>query len=246
MKKRPNRPGRDRYAEQDREVQEPRVNTRKLFHPSRVKAKSENQQDLLDAIDDNDIVFGHGPAGSGKTFLAVAKAVEALQNGDVSKIVLLRPTIGVGRTSGFLPGTLHEKVLPYLRPLMDELGNFFTGQQLRKLIEDQVIELDSLEYVRGRTHKHSFVILDEAQNATRGDFEVFLTRLGEGSKFVITGDLTKKADGTLKQCDLQAGEQGAFEHFAGKFDLDGIETVELTIVDIVRHPLVRKMLEQGL
>lgn len=219
----------------------------KLFQPSKIRPKSEGQRQLIDAIDDATIVFAAGPAGSGKTYLAVAKACEMLSSGDIDGIVLLRPCIGVGATTGFLPGDLAAKVSVYLRPLLDELRNFHAAATLRELIEAGTIELTSLEYARGRTFKRKVVILDEAQNATRDDFRVFLTRLGEGSKYLITGDLSRNDDGSLTQCDLRRSEQGSFEDYSERFaDLPGIANVRLCTLDIVRHPLVRLMVEAGL
>ncbi|MGZ6045580.1 MAG: PhoH family protein [Isosphaeraceae bacterium] len=211
----------------------------KLFRPSKIRPKSDGQSALITAIDHSTIVFADGPAGSGKTYLAVAKASEMLQNNDIDGIVLLRPCIGVGSTTGFLPGDLIAKVSVYLRPLLDELRNFHTAASLRELIEAGTIELTSLEYARGRTFKGKCVILDEAQNATRDDFRVFLTRLGEGSKYLITGDLS--------QSDLRSGDQGSFRHYAELFrHLPGVASIHLEVVDIVRHPLVRMMIEAGL
>jgi phosphate starvation-inducible protein PhoH len=182
------------------------------------------------------------------THVAVAKAVECLVAGDVNKIVLIRPCLGLGRTGGYLPGSLEEKMGPYLRPLLDELENFFpTKDDIARQIRDGKIELTSLEFIRGRTFKHAFVILDEAQNATYDEMKAFLTRLGEGSLYVITGDLTKSADGRLAQSDLRVDEQGALEHYADRLgDIVGVEVATLTTVDVVRHPLVRLFLERGL
>lgn len=222
------------------------INERKLFNPSKVQPKTENQRAYMESIDRNDITFGLGPAGSGKTYLAVAKGVEAFQNEEVQRLVFIRPCLGVGRTSGFLPGDLEAKVSHYLRPILDELRSFYTPEQIRKLIDAESFELTSLEYARGRSLKHSFVILDEAQNATRDECWTFLTRLGEGSKYVITGDISRKGDGTLAQSDLHPQDQGALEAFADRFgDIPGIATVTMNQVDIVRHPLVRAIVERG-
>lgn len=219
----------------------------RVFRPKRIQAKSQGQQDLLDAIDGNDLTFGLGPAGAGKTIIAVAKAVEALESGEVNRIILVRPCLGLGRTSGFLPGTLEEKVSPFLRPLLDELENFYTAAQIQQKVADKTIELTSLEFIRGRTFKHAFVILDEAQNATYDEIKAFLTRLGQGSKYVITGDVTKGESGRLAQSDLPRDEQGALEHYADRLgDIVGVGVVTLKTVDVVRHPLVRLFLERGL
>jgi phosphate starvation-inducible PhoH-like protein len=208
---------------------------------------SEGQEALIDAINANDVVFGVGPPGSGKTRIAVAKAVEALDSGKVNRIVLVRPCLGLGRTSGFLPGTLEAKVSPYLRPLLDELKEFYGKPELTKKIADEVIELASLEFIRGRTFKHSFVILDEAQNATRAELKSFQTRLGEGSIYVITGDISKDEHGHLEQSDLHPSEQGSLEYYLERFgDIEGVGVARMGVVDCVRHPLVRKFLEVGL
>lgn len=217
-----------------------------LFKPSKVRAKTANQQEYIDAIDRNTIIFAIGPSGSGKSHLAVAKAVEAFQREEAERLVFIRPCLGVGRTSGYLPGDLEAKVSHYLRPILDELGHFYTPEQVRKLIDSRAFELTSLEYCRGRNFRDSVVILDEAQNATQDELWTFLTRLAEGTKYIITGDLSRNADGRLTQCDLPPHEQGALERFAGRFaDLAGIAAVRLTQVDIVRHPLVRAMVERG-
>ena len=219
----------------------------KLFRPATARPRTDGQRRLLEAIDSADITFADGPAGSGKTHLAVAKACEALANGEARHVVLIRPTVGVGRTTGFLPGDLNAKVGVYLRPLLDELAHFHEPKKLAEMIEDRTIELTSLEYARGRTFRRSVVILDEAQNATRDDFRVFLTRLGEGSKYIITGDLSRSAAGGYQQCDLPACDQGAFEDYSGRFThLTGIARVTLGVADIVRHPLVKAMVAAGL
>lgn len=241
-----------RRSRQDRrferfEAEEIREKAAPAVAPSRFRPRTAGQRDLLEAIDDHDIVYGLGPAGSGKTAACVAKAVEALKAGDVLRLILMRPTIEAGPTLGFLPGTLEEKVSPYLRPLLDELGNHYAAKDLKKLLEDGTIELTSLGLCRGRTFKHAVVILDEAQNATFSDFDLFLTRLGEGSQYLITGDVSRREDGSLKQCDLPRHEQGALEKNAARFlHIEGIAAVTLTAADIVRHPLVRKMVEAGL
>lgn len=218
-----------------------------VLRPRRVRAKSQGQQDLIDAIDDNDVTFGVGPAGSGKSHVAIAKGVECLVAGDVNKLVLIRPCLGLGRTSGFLPGSLEEKMSPYLRPLLDELENFYKKAEIRQMIEEGKVELTSLEFIRGRTFKHSYVILDEAQNCTYDEIKAFLTRLGESSIYVITGDTSKCDDGRLAQSDLHPGEQGALEYYMKRFgNIVGVGVAELSTVDVVRHPLVRLFLERGL
>ena len=220
-----------------------------LFKPKPIqfKPRTPGQAALCEAIDANDIVFVDGPAGSGKTFMAVAKACESLAAKDVRSIVLIRPTIGVGPTTGYLPGDLNAKVSVYLRPLLDELRHFHRPDAIKEMIGDGTIELTSLEYARGRTFRRAVVILDEAQNATHEDFRVFLTRLGEGSQYIITGDLSRDEAGGYRQCDLHPRLQGAFEHYAGRFNhIPGIGRVALQVADIVRHPLVKAMVAAGL
>lgn len=229
-----------------RDRQSPRV-AESLFRKRPVKAKTPGQEDLIGAIDDSTITFGVGPAGSGKTYLASRLALEALEDGDVDKIILSRAAIGLGPTSGFLPGDKDDKIRVYLRPLLDELGAALPPGSLDRLIEDGKIEFAPFEFLRGRNLRRAFVILDEAQNCTRKDFEAFLTRLAEGSKFVILGDNTLRTDGTYKQSDLPVPLQGALDEMIRLVEpIDDIEVVQLEMVDCVRHPLVRKLLEAGL
>jgi phosphate starvation-inducible protein PhoH and related proteins len=219
------------------------VKQRKLY--SYPRPKTDNQLVYMEAIDSNDIVFCTGPAGSGKTHLAVGMAVEALKDGDVKKIVAIRPCIGVGKTMGFLPGKIENKVAPYLRPIMDELMKFFTPEEIRRLRANDILEMGSLEHIRGRTIEDAFVILDEAQNCTEKEMKAFLTRLGFGSKFVLNGDISRGRDGQYEQCDLPVRERGAFEAECNNLgDIEGIAVVKLTKLDIVRHPLVQKMQER--
>lgn len=211
------------------------------------RAKTENQQRYMEAIEDNDITLCSGVSGCGKTHLAVGMAVQALKEGECKRIIAVRPCVGVGKTMGFLPGEIENKVAPYLRPIMDELRKFFTIDEIDKLRRQEVLEMGSLEHIRGRTLDDAVVILDEAQNCIREELKVFLTRLGFGSKFIINGDITRDSEGRYTQCDLPPHEQGAFEYQCTNLgDIPGIAVVGLTKLDIVRHPLVQKMMERGL
>jgi len=199
-------------------------------------ARTFGQMKYLDAIRANDFVFGLGPAGTGKTYLAMAMAVSSLLRGDVSRIVLTRPAVEAGESLGFLPGDLQQKVLPYLRPLYDALYDMMDPDQIERHTERGVIEIAPLAYMRGRTLNHAFVILDEAQNTTPEQMLMFLTRLGFDSKCVITGDLT--------QVDLPPNKtSGLLEARRTLAGVDGISIVELTEADVVRHPLVTKIIQ---
>lgn len=183
----------------------------------------------------NDIVFGIGPAGTGKTFLAVAMAVTAFRNKDVDRIILTRPAVEAGEKLGFLPGDLQNKVDPYLRPLYDGLYEIMGGDLYMKYMERGVIEIAPLAYMRGRTLDNSFIILDEAQNTTPEQMKMFLTRIGFNSKAVITGDIT--------QIDLPGDKKSGLKEVTNILkDIDGIEFVFLTEKDVVRHELVQKII----
>lgn len=201
----------------------------------RIRCMSAGQKYYCDAIDKNTLTFGIGPAGSGKTFLAVAAAVTAFRRGDVSRIILTRPALEAGERLGFLPGDLKEKVDPYLIPLYDALKELLGTESCARLVERGAIEVAPLAYMRGRTLSSAFIILDEAQNTTSGQMKMFLTRIGGGSKMVVTGDIT--------QIDLpDKTESGLVEAIR---ILDGIKDVSvcrLTCSDIVRHGLVRRIL----
>ena len=200
-----------------------------------IRAKTEGQQQYLAAIDENTIVMGIGPAGTGKTYLAVAKAVEALYAKKVGRIVLTRPVVEAGERLGFLPGTLSEKIDPYLRPLFDALQEMLGAEITAKLVETGVIELAPLAYMRGRTLSDAFVILDEAQNTSVEQMKMFLTRLGANSKMVVTGDIT--------QVDLPGGKSGLI-HAVGILDsVEGLAISELTSADVVRHDMVARIVE---
>ena len=196
-----------------------------------IRPKTANQKRYVDAIEDNTITFGIGPAGTGKTYLAMAKAVAALQAKKVNRIVLTRPAVEAGESLGFLPGTLSEKIDPYLRPLFDALHDMIDVDSIPRLIQTGVIEVAPLAYMRGRTLNDSFIILDEAQNTTPEQMKMFLTRLGFGSKMVVTGDVT--------QIDLQNGAKSGLRVITDILqDIDDIAFMELTAEDVVRHRLI--------
>jgi len=199
-----------------------------------IKPKSVNQRKLVEAVFENDIVFAIGPAGSGKTYIAVAMAVRALKNKEVKKIIITRPAVEAGESLGFLPGDLKEKVDPYLRPVYDALGDMLTKEKLKYYLEHDIIEIAPLAYMRGRTLHKAFILLDEAQNTTHMQIKMFLTRMGPHSKVIITGDTTQidlpnnQHSGLLKAIDLIK-------------DIDGIEVIRLQGKDVVRHKLVQQI-----
>lgn len=200
-----------------------------------IRAKTLGQRYYINAIKKNDLVFGIGPAGTGKTYLAVVMAVSALKNGNVNKIILTRPAVEAGESLGFLPGDLKEKVDPYLRPLYDALHDILGMEHTQRLIERGTIEIAPLAYMRGRTLDDAFVILDEAQNTTQAQMKMFLTRLGFGSKMVITGDQT--------QIDLPRGVKSGLIMAEGILsEVKGIEFIHLEQTDVVRHPLVARII----
>ena len=197
--------------------------------------KTLGQKNYLQAIDSHDITFGIGPAGTGKTYLAMAMAVSALRNGDVSRIILTRPAVEAGEALGFLPGDLREKLSPYLRPLHDALTAMMPVEETQKHMERETIEIAPLAYMRGRTLNNAFVILDEAQNSTNEQMFMFLTRLGYNSKAVITGDPT--------QIDLPPSKpSGLIEALLTLNDTEGIAINHFTGKDVVRHPLVQQII----
>jgi phosphate starvation-inducible PhoH-like protein len=202
---------------------------------SPVSPKTVGQKKYVDAIRHHDITFGIGPAGTGKTYLAVAQALAALREGKVSRIILTRPAVEAGEALGFLPGDLYEKILPYLRPLHDALHDMLPPEDIQKHTERGVIEIAPLAYMRGRTLNNAFIILDEAQNSTTEQMLMFLTRLGHGSKAVITGDET--------QTDLPAHKSsGLIEAHRALRNVEGIAVVEFGKRDVVRHPLVQRII----
>ncbi len=201
-----------------------------------IRPKTVNQKRYVDAIDEHTIVFGIGPAGTGKTYLAVAKAVQALQSKQVSRIILTRPAVEAGERLGFLPGTLSEKIDPYLRPLYDALHDMIDPDSIPRLMTSGVIEVAPLAYMRGRTLNDAFIILDEAQNTSREQMKMFLTRLGFGSTMVVTGDTT--------QIDLPAGTASGLKVVEGILTgVDDITFCRLDSSDVVRHRLVGKIVD---
>lgn len=199
-----------------------------------VRPKTVGQSEYVQAIDDNTVVFGIGPAGSGKTYLAVAKAVQALQTKQVSRIILTRPAVEAGEKLGFLPGTLNDKIDPYLRPLYDALRDMLDPEMIPKLMEAGIIEVAPLAYMRGRTLNDAFVILDEAQNTTPAQMKMFLTRLGFGSKIVVTGDIS--------QVDLPHGQVSGLRIVRRILrNVDDIHFTDLGSKDVVRHQLVGRI-----
>ncbi|MFM7139493.1 MAG: PhoH family protein [Actinomycetes bacterium] len=201
-----------------------------------IRPKTFNQKKYVDAIDKKTVVFGIGPAGSGKTYLAVAKAVQALQAKQVNRIVLTRPAVEAGEHLGFLPGTLSEKIDPYLRPLYDALQDMIDPEKIPKLMTNGSIEVAPLAYMRGRTLNDSFIILDEAQNTSPEQMKMFLTRLGFGSKMVVTGDVT--------QIDLPSGTKSGLKVVQDILEtVEDLEFINLTSEDVVRHKLVSRIVE---
>ena len=223
--------GTDGIVHPDDEVRIALPGSRKVIVP-----KSDGQRTYLRSIIANDVVIGIGPAGTGKTYLGVAAAVDALYKKRVKRIVLARPAVEAGENLGFLPGDLQDKVDPYLRPLYDALEDMMPHERVRRALEDSTIEIAPLAYMRGRTLSDAFVILDEAQNATRAQMKMFLTRLGLNSRVVITGDKT--------QIDLPRKEDSGLlevEQILG--DIDGIEVVYLDAKDVIRHRLVKDIIK---
>ncbi len=205
-------------------------------HGKVIRAKTPNQRKMVEAMKTNDILFAIGPAGTGKTYTAVALAVKALKNKEIKRIILARPAVEAGENLGFLPGDLKEKIDPYLRPLYDALDDMLPADKLKSLIETRVIEIAPMAFMRGRTLDNAFVILDEAQNATDLQLKMFLTRMGPQAKFVITGDLTqidlpkKSMSGLVKAVKILEG-------------IHGITFAYLSFEDVVRHKLVREIIK---
>jgi phosphate starvation-inducible PhoH-like protein len=213
------------------------MNDRVHTHEKRpgVTAKTVGQKKYVEAIRGHDITFGIGPAGTGKTYLAVAMALSALREGKVSRIILTRPAVEAGEALGFLPGDLYEKIMPYLRPLHDALQDMLPPEEIQKHTERNTVEIAPLAYMRGRTLNNAFIILDEAQNSTTEQMLMFLTRLGHGSKAVITGDET--------QIDLPAHKHsGLLEAHRVLRHTEGIAVIEFDKRDVVRHPLVQRII----
>jgi phosphate starvation-inducible PhoH-like protein len=202
-----------------------------------IKAKTANQQKLVSAVEKYDIVFAIGPAGSGKTYTAVALAVRSLKNKQVKRIILTRPAVEAGENLGFLPGDLKEKLDPYMQPIYDALADMIPADKLQLYIENRTIQIAPLAFMRGRTLDNAFVILDEAQNTTQSQMKMFLTRMGNNAKFVITGDVT--------QIDLPNKQpSGLLQSIQLLKDIEGIKILYLDESDIVRHPLVRQIIQR--
>lgn len=200
-----------------------------------IKPKTQNQRTLVEAVHNNDLVFAIGPAGSGKTFISVAMAVRALKNKEVQKIIITRPAVEAGENLGFLPGDLKEKIDPYLRPIYDALGEMIPSEKLKFYQENNIIEIAPLAYMRGRTLNNAFVLLDEAQNTTSMQMKMFLTRMGPNSKVIVTGDKS--------QVDLPRHQHsGLAEAVRLLSKVKGIATVELDTKDVVRHKLVKEII----
>ncbi len=210
-----------------------------ILHGNRgmiIKAKTANQKKLVEASMSHDIVFAIGPAGTGKTYTAVALAVKALKEKQVKKIIITRPAVEAGENLGFLPGDLKEKIDPYLRPIYDALEDMLHGEKLKEYVEKNVLEIAPLAYMRGRTLNHAFIILDEAQNTTPMQLKMFLTRMGPSSRIIITGDKT--------QIDLPRNQKSGLEDAIQKLiKIKGIKFIELDGRDVVRHPLVVEILD---
>ncbi|MDM1047213.1 PhoH family protein [Sphingobacterium hotanense] len=201
-----------------------------------VRARTPNQRRMVDSINKNDILFAIGPAGTGKTYTAVALAVRALRNKEIKRIILTRPAVEAGENLGFLPGDLKEKVDPYLRPLYDALDDMIPAEKLKGYLENRTIEIAPLAFMRGRTLDNCFVILDEAQNATEMQLKMFLTRMGPTAKFIVTGDMT--------QVDLPKKNQSGLVNAVKILDsIEGIDIIYLSGSDVVRHKLVKRILE---
>jgi phosphate starvation-inducible PhoH-like protein len=201
-----------------------------------VKARTANQRRMVGSINHNDVLFAIGPAGTGKTYTAVALAVRALKNKEIKRIILTRPAVEAGENLGFLPGDLKEKIDPYLRPLYDALDDMLPPEKLKTYLENRTIEIAPLAFMRGRTLDNCFVILDEAQNATDMQLKMFLTRMGPSAKFIVTGDVT--------QVDLPKKQQsGLYNALRILENIKGIDVIYLSGEDVVRHKLVRKILE---
>ncbi len=201
-----------------------------------VRARTPNQKKLVESTEKNDVVFAIGPAGTGKTYTAVALAVRALKNREIKRIILTRPAVEAGENLGFLPGDLKEKIDPYLRPLYDALFDMIQGEKVKSYIESGVIEVAPLAFMRGRTLDNAFVILDEAQNATENQLKMFLTRMGPSAKFIVTGDVT--------QIDLPRNQpSGLVQAIKILSNIKGVDFIYLDTQDVVRHRLVKEIIE---
>ncbi len=200
-----------------------------------IRAQNASQQAMLDAIDQATLVFASGAAGTGKTYLAIAKAVEALDSGSVRRIILSRPAVEAGESLGFLPGDMEQKLSPYLRPLYDALCDRLSSKRLKALLAEGVIEIAPIAYMRGRTLNNAYIVIDEAQNCTYGQLKMLLTRLGWNSTMVVTGDPA--------QSDLLPGMSGLSDVVEKLENLDNVRAIRFTREDVVRHPLVADMID---
>lgn len=227
------------YLQQERQAVLENSSDETLIYGTRgfsIKPKTPNQQKLVNAVFDNDLVFAIGPAGTGKTYISVALAVRALKNKHVKKIIITRPAVEAGENLGFLPGDLKEKIDPYLRPIYDALQDMIPAEKLKFYQENGIIEIAPLAYMRGRTLQNAYILLDEAQNTTPMQIKMFLTRMGPNSKVIITGDIS--------QIDLPRRQQsGLVEAATILSDIDGIGFVKLDGKDVVRHKLVKKIID---
>ena len=222
-------------AGRDAKIKESAEEIVTTYRGKKIVAKTPTQRKYIQAIRENDIVFGVGPAGTGKTYLAVAAAVAHFKKGKINRVILTRPAVEAGEKLGFLPGTLQEKIDPYLKPLYDALFEMIEPEKVNSFLERNIFEIAPLAYMRGRTLNDAFIILDEAQNTTKEQMKMFLTRLGFGSKVVITGDIT--------QIDLPSKEKsGLVEALKILRGIKGIEIVEFSREDVVRHRLVQEII----
>lgn len=220
--------------QQTKESAKPRNHSIIKTRRSTIQCRGSRQSDYVASIKERDLTFGIGPAGTGKTFLAVACAVEALEADQVQRLVLVRPAVEAGERLGFLPGDMMQKVDPYLRPIYDALYEFLGVERVGKLVERNIIEIAPLAYMRGRTLNHSCIIMDEAQNTTVEQMKMFLTRIGFGSKAIVTGDVS--------QVDLPKHQLSGLKHVQNVLrDVDGLGFCEFTASDVVRHPLVQRI-----
>ncbi|MFD0941191.1 PhoH family protein [Pedobacter boryungensis] len=232
--------GSKKTAEKTDETSTAAINTGEVIvfgnHGLMIKARTANQRKMVDSISKNDVLFAIGPAGTGKTYTAVALAVRALKNKEIKRIILTRPAVEAGESLGFLPGDLKEKVDPYLRPLYDALDDMIPPEKLKLYLENRTIEIAPLAFMRGRTLDNCFVILDEAQNSTDLQLKMFLTRMGPTAKFIVTGDVT--------QIDLpKKAQSGLHNALRILTDIKGIDVIYLTGEDVVRHKLVKAILK---
>lgn len=219
------------------ELSQPKKGVDPGYKPVRLQPRTKNQRDYIRCIHENDVTLCTGPAGTGKTHVAVGMAVQMVRHEFLDRIVFTRPLVSVGKDMGYLPGDIMDKVGPYITPCFDELNYYLSLSMIKQWENQKIIEVVPLSMMRGRTFSNAFVILDEAQNATMTELRMLLTRLGDNSRFVLAGD--------TDQSDLYLDEQGAFEEICRRLeDIDGIGYMELTSQDIVRHPLIQKIIKR--